>query len=339
MSIKDKGYQNYLRWLKNRQLKIEKHKRRKKRCGNKPLLKYRIKYSNNTIKITFPEIIDLYNRKKCEETLDFFNREFSDTDKYSNGVIFNFSLVKKITLSGGIILRCLYDFLRYRHTKIGCVKIKKEKIKQILYHIGILKNEYVQVTYEDISRWNIKYWNKKDTTKKQFSNEIISEIIRTTTGWGEQTPAHRRLYEVVPEILFNCIDHAYSDNGCFNMFYLFSGIADNNYVFCVLDRGIGFKATYQRRTQGYLEFDNIENDGDYIKYSIQMSHSSLKKRGRGNGLSTLKENILGMRGNIFIHSYGGKVHISPRKGEIQSENRYPLIGSLVQFSIPMHDVA
>jgi hypothetical protein len=70
-----------------------------------------------------------------------------------------------------------------------------------------------------------------------------------------------------------------------------------------------------------------------------MNHSSLNKRGRGNGLSTLKENILMLGGNIFIHSYTGKVQISQKKKEIQSENRFPLIGSLVQFSIPMKIVA
>jgi hypothetical protein len=196
MNIKKKGYCKYLRWLKNRLLKIERLKKRRKKHGTNSSLKFGIKYSCNAIKITFPETIDLYNRKRCEETLDFFNREFSDINKYSNGIILNFSLVKRISLSGGIIIRCLYDFLRSKHTKVECVSIKRDKIKQILYHIGILKRESIQVTYQDISRWNIHFWNKKETTKKHFSNEIVSEIIKTTTGWGDQSMEHRRLYVI-----------------------------------------------------------------------------------------------------------------------------------------------
>jgi anti-sigma regulatory factor (Ser/Thr protein kinase) len=339
MNKKKKRYPKFQRWFKNRLLKIERRKKKKKKRGRNSSIRFGIKYTNNAIKIRFPEIIDLYNNKRGEQTLDFFNREFNDTDKYSGGAIFDFSLVKKISLSGGILIRCFYDFLQFKHTAIKCVEIKRDKIKQILCHIGLLERESSPVIYQDIDRWNIKSWNKKETTKKQFSNEIISEIIKTLTGWEEQSIKHKRLYEVIPEVLFNCIDHAYDGIDGFQWFYLFSGIANNNYVFCVLDKGIGFKATYEKRNKGYLQFDNIENDGDYIKYSIQMNSSSLGKHGRGNGLSTLEENILRLKGNIFIHSYAGKVQISPRRGEIQSENRYPLVGSLVQFSVPVSKIA
>lgn len=335
MNKKKENYLKYLRWFLNRKLKIERKNSKKKKHHREAQLKTGIKITENYIRIVFPEVIDLYNSKRCEETLGFINQEYNDIDKYKDGVVFNFSKVKKITLSGGIIIRCFYDFLLSKNTKINCNEIMRDKTQQILSHIGILKNKNIQITHKDISRWTIKYWSKTDITKKKFSNELISEIIKTTTGWEDQSKGHRRLYEVVPEILFNCIDHAYNDENRFQLFYLFSGIADKKYVFCVLDRGIGFKATYQKRQEGRLCFENIENDGDYIKYSIQMDHSSMRTSGRGNGLYTLKENILNLRGNIYIHSYNGKVEISPKKGEIQSENRFPLIGSLVQFEIPM----
>ena len=338
MNKKKKKYLQYLRWSRNRQAKIEKQKRRKKKHGTNRHLDVGIKFTNDNIRIVFPEIIDLYNNKRCEETLNFFNREYSDIEQYKNGVIFNFSKVKKITLSGGIVLRCFYDFLLSKHTKIKYSGLYKDKIKQILSHIGILEDKNITITHHDISRWNIKHWNKMVTSRKMFKFELISEIIKTTTGWGEQSTVHKRLYEVVPEILFNCIQHAYDDDSLFQTFYLFSGIADSKYIFCVLDRGIGFKATYKKWYEGYLDFNNIENDGDYIKYSIQLDHSSIKKPGRGNGLFTLKENILSLKGKIFIHSYNGRVTISSRKGEIQSENRYPLVGSLVQFEIPISKI-
>jgi hypothetical protein len=339
MNKKKEKFLQYLRWVQNKQVRIEKQRRRRKKRGTNRHLDVGIKFRNDNIRIVFPEIIDLYNNKRCEETLDFFNREYSDIEQYKNGVIFNFSKVKKITLSGGIVLRCFYDFLLSKHTKVKCSGPKIDKVAQILSHIGILKDGNITITHNDISRWNIKHWNKKETSIKKFNVELISEIIKTTTGWGEALSGHKRLYEVIPEIIFNCIQHAYNDDNNFQLFYLFSGIADNKYVFCILDRGIGFKETYQKWHEGYLDFNNIENDGDYIKYSIQLDHSSIKKAGRGNGLFTLKENILRLGGMIFIHSYYGKVILSPKKGEIQSENRYPLVGSLVQFEIPISKFA
>jgi anti-sigma regulatory factor (Ser/Thr protein kinase) len=335
MNKKKKVFLRYRKWFQNRQQKIERQKRRKKKHGTNKPQEIGIKYTKDAIKVVFPEVIDLYNHKRCEETLDFFNREYNDIDNYKNGVIFNFSKVKFITLSGGIVIRCFFDFLLSKHTKVVCCGLKRDKITQILSHIGILKNENIAISYPDISRWTIRQWNKKEISKEEFSCELISAIIKTTTGWGEQSTIHKRLYEVVPEILFNCIQHAYSDISTFQYFYLFSGIVNNKYVFCILDRGIGFKATYEKWHDGYLDFNDIENDGDYIKYSIQLDHSSIKKSGRGNGLFTLKENIMGLGGMIFIHSYNGKVIVSKKNGEIESENRYPLIGSLVQFEIPM----
>jgi hypothetical protein len=335
MKKKTKRSLQYLKWCQNRQKKIEKGKRKKRKAFKKEPLKVGIKYKKYNIRITFPEIIDLYSHKRCEETLNFFNREYDGLDKYNDGVVFNFSKVKEITLSGGIILRCFYDFLLSKKAKIKFNDLSNDKIKQILSHIGILEGNSAVITHEDISRWDIQYWNKKETPKRKFNLELVSKIIKTITGWGEQSTEHKRLYEVVPEILFNCIQHAYDDDNDFQLFYLFSGIADNKYVFCVLDRGIGFKATYEKWHKGQFDFNNIENDGDYIKYSIHENHSSIRKLGRGNGLFTLKENILNLEGSIFIYSYKGKVAVSQKKGEIQSENRYPLIGSLVQFEIPM----
>jgi len=339
MNKKKEKILQYLRWVHNKQARIEKQKRRKRKHGTKRPIKVGIRYTTQDIRIIFPEVIDMYNPNRCEETLDSFNREYDDIEQYKNGIAFDFSKVKKITLSGGIVIRCFYDYLLSKHTKVKCSGPIRDKIKQILSHIGILKDENIAITHNDISRWNIRHWNKKETSRKKFNLELISEIIKTTTGWGEQSTVHRRLYEVVPEILFNCIQHAYNDDNNFQLFYLFSGIADNKYVFCILDRGIGFKATYQKWYKGHLDFNNIENDGDYIKYSIQLDHSSIKKAGRGNGLYTLKENILRLGGMIFIHSYYGKVVLSTKKGEIQSENRYPLVGSLVQFEIPISKFA
>jgi len=335
MNKKKERFLQYLRWVQNKQARIEKQKRRKKKRASKSPLKVGIRQTTYDIKIVFPEVIDMYSPNRCEETLDFFNREYNDIEQYKNGVVFDFSNVKKITLSGGIVMRCFYDFLLSKHTKVKCSGLKRDKITQILSHIGILEDENIAITHLDISRWNIRHWNKKETSRKKFNVELISEIIKTTTGWGEQSTVHKRLYEVVPEILFNCIQHAYNDDNAFQYFYLFSGIADNKYVFCILDRGIGFQATYKKWHEGHLDFNDIENDGDYIKYSIQQDHSSIKKSGRGNGLFTLKENIMGLGGIIFIHSYNGKVVVSKKTGEIKSENRYPLVGSLVQFEIPM----
>ena len=330
----------YLRWLRNKQCKIEKRSRnRKKRKLNKKIsLETGAKLTNDKMRIVFPERIDLYDSKRCKETLDFFNREYDDVDKYKRGVIFNFSKVKTITLSGGIILRCFYDFLVSKHIRIEFDGIERGQIDHVLYHIGILKKENITVTRKDILRWTVKCWNRKETTKKRFGTEIISEIIKTTTGWGEQSEEHKRMYEVIPEVLFNCIQHAYNDDDSFQLFYLFSGIVDNRYVFCIFDKGMGFKATYEKYRRSELEINAIHNDGDYIKYSIQMGSSSIKKLGRGNGLYTLKENITNLGGQIFIHSYKGKVAILPKDKkdkEIQSENRYTLIGSLVQFDVPM----
>jgi hypothetical protein len=335
MNKKKEEFIQYLKWVKNKQTKIEKYKRRKKKRAYKKLSKVGLVHRKYDIKIVFPEVIDMYNIKRCEETLDFFNRKFDDIEQYKNGVVFDFSRVKRITLSGGIVMRCFYDFLLSKNTKIKCSGLIRNKVIQILCHIGILIDASIKITYKDISRWNIKYWNKKETSRNKFNLELISEIIKATTGWGEQSRVHRRLYEVVPEILFNCIQHAYNDDNSFQYFYLFSGIADNKYVFCILDKGIGFKATYLKWHNNYLDFNDINNDGDYIKYSIQQGHSSINISGRGNGLFTLKENIMELGGMIFIHSYSGKVVVSKKNEEINSENRYPLCGSLVQFEIPM----
>jgi len=335
MRKKKEKYLQFLQWSLNRCQKIERQKRKKKNRKKRSMPKAGIKYTNDAIKIIFPVIIDLYSSKRCEETLNFFNQEYNDIEKYTNGVIFDFSNVKEISLSGGIVLRCFYDFLLSKHTKIKFDGIKRDKVKQILYHIEIFKEEKVIVNQKDISRWTIKHWNRKETTKKKFGNDIISEIIKTTTGWGEQSPMHKRLYEVIPEILVNCIQHAYNDDDNFQLFYLFSGVASNKYVFCVFDRGIGFKATYEKWQKDCFEFNDILNDGDYIKYSIQMDHSSIRKKGRGNGLFTLKENISKLGGAILIYSYKGKVEVSKKRDEIKSENRYPLLGSMVQFEIPI----
>ena len=337
MTKRKRKFLQYLKWIRNKQLKIEKQKRRKNKRGAHRHFNTGLRYAKDKIVIVFPEIIDLYNQKKCEETLNFFNREYNDLEKYKDGVIFNFSNVKEITLSGGILIRCFYDFLISKHTSIKCNSIKRDKIMQILFHIGVLKDRNIIVTHKDISRWTIQSWNGKELIRRKFNNELISKIIETTTGWDELSMKHKRLYEVVPEILYNCIQHAYAynDDYSFQNFYLFSGIANRKYVFCVLDRGIGFKETYKIRLKGQLDFNNIENDGDYIKYSIQTDNSSFKIPGRGNGLFTLKENILNLKGAIFIHSYTGKITVSTQKGEIQSENRYPLLGSLVQFEVPI----
>jgi anti-sigma regulatory factor (Ser/Thr protein kinase) len=320
--------------MRHRQIKIEGQRKTKKKRGSNRNINVGIRFTKDAVVIDFPKYIDLYEPHRCRRVLDFFNREFGDVDKYSNGVIFNFSNTKKISLSGGITTRCLFDYLKSKKVSININNITSDKVRQILCHIGLLPQGTVQITHDDILRWRIQSWDKKETSRKKLKMDLISTIISEITGWGERTKNHKRLYEVIPEILFNCIDHAYNDQDVFQLFYLFSGIVNDHYVFCVLDRGMGFKATYEKRTRGSLPFDNIENDGDYIRFSIEQGHSSFLKSGRGNGLPTLRENVLSLGGNVFIHSYKGKVVIFKPTREIQSENRFPLVGSLLQFSIP-----
>ncbi|GHU16001.1 hypothetical protein FACS1894163_04560 [Spirochaetia bacterium] len=334
MSKRSEKYNRHLEWLKHRQEKIERHRRKKRKYGTNRIVSVGLRYTSDTIIIDFPKIIDLYDKYRCRETLDFFNREFIDIGNYPNGIIFNFLHTRKITLSGGIITRCFFDFLNSKKARISFENITSDKVKQILCHIGLLPEVKMTITYEDIYRWHIQSWDKTQTTRKKLKMDLISAIIKETTGWGERTTKHKRLYEIIPETLFNCIEHAYNGTEDFQKFYLFSGIANDNYVFCVLDRGMGFRATYEKRMKEFLRFDDMENDGDYIRFSIDQDHSSILKEGRGNGLSTFKENILELGGHIFIHSYKGKVVVFPQKRDIQSENRYPLVGSLLQFSIP-----
>ncbi|MDR0506933.1 MAG: ATP-binding protein [Dysgonamonadaceae bacterium] len=329
MSKKTREFRKHLNWLKHRQEKIEKRRKSKKKHKRKKNIG--IRFTPESVIIDFPKHIDLYNKYRCKETLDFFNQEFNNMDNYPKGIIFDFTNTRKISLSGGIIIKCLFDFLKSKKTKIIIQNTVDNKVKQILCHIGLVSDEAIQITHDDISRWQIQSWNKKETPRKKIKMDLISSIIQKTTDWGIRTKSHKRLYEVIPEILYNCIEHAYNEDDEFQWFYLFSGIADNNYVFCVLDRGMGFKATYEKR--GVVSPDKIKNDGDYIRFSIEHNHSSLFKSGRGNGLPALKENILALSGHIFIHSYKGEVVIF-KKNEIQSENRYPLVGSLLQFSVP-----
>ena len=97
---KKKNFLQYLRWVQNKQARIEKQKRRKKKRGTNRPLKAGIKHTIHDIRIVFPEVIDMYNPNRCEETkwykgyLDFNNIE-NDGDYIKYSIQLDHSSIKK----------------------------------------------------------------------------------------------------------------------------------------------------------------------------------------------------------------------------------------------------
>ena len=319
--------------IANKRFKRKTRKRKKSKkvinSGYSEKLKVgRIQNSDNKKVIDFPENIDLYNEDNAKKLLDIISdaeKNISTTNIYQ----LNFNHTKKITLSGGISLKAFYDKLIFNGIEVR-VKINEHnnKTRQILKHIGLRKNDPIKIIHDDIICWEVRKWEFKDREDSSAIQEI-EPIVKKLCG--EKTILQQNIITVLSEAIWNCFEHAYLDipRDDFQNTYLFSGKHENDIVFCVLDRGIGFRGSFKIYHPTIL--DVFKSELQYIEAALEYGKSKADGFERGSGLPELINDVKDKL-NGYVSIYSKKAYYFQDTTNTGGRDRQSDIqGSLVQI--------
>ena len=306
-------------------------KKRNKRLHNiKGRIQERIKYTV----VKFPE--NLY----IEDSSEILIRKINEISSEDN-VRFNFSQIKNISVSSALYIKAYIDSHKdLQNIKISC-KESNLKMREILQHMK-LKNYGLKISHKDISCWTFKQWakNNPENYAKIFMEEIFPKVLQDRVVSNMFSEIASGLHE----LLVNCCEHAYTEDTGFTGYYFIAGEYENSngrsneFTFCVIDMGQGFRASLQKNT-GFAKIKErlgLEQDKDLIKAAVEgrFNANPDKNSGRGTGLPAVKEKVNLIDGVLKIYSDYG-IFKSNKNGDSCYERENSIIGSMITVSLPI----
>ncbi|WP_104722723.1 hypothetical protein [Helicobacter mesocricetorum] len=150
------------------------------------------------------------------------------------------------------------------------------------------------------------------------------------------------------ELLLNVKSHAYTDK----IVYLAGEVQQDVIKFAILDKGIGFAGSIQKRSD-FMDnfFDKLNpNNGNYVKVIFE---SNMKRHrnysgeniSRGNGTKRLEENIRKCKGakmqiiskQDFYELYCDDKNTTKYSSNSNKVKDHEVIGTLISFELPIRE--
>ncbi len=287
-----------------------------------------IKFSNNLYLASSDE--QIFKKIKTAENL--------------SAVRFSFSNVKSVDVGSMLYIKAFIDY----KTKNGdCIEIscssENLKMRQILQHMG-LKDYGLNITFKDIKCWNIREWH--ENTHENYGKVLMTEILPTVLEDKFPSEEFSRIASGLNELLSNCSEHAYTESDSFKGYYLIAGEYDNvetgksnEFSFCIIDMGQGFRTSLHKNTGFNKFFGNIGilPDEKLIKEAVDSRFNANKEKnsGRGTGLPAVKKSVEMIKGGLHIYSDTGTYMLNAGTERLRSRS-CSIIGSIITVSLPIN---
>ena len=285
--------------------------------------------------IPMPQVVSLSPDENADNLFNTIREAFSHPDR-----VIDFRKLEQVTIRGGIILRAFREeFIEIFKRAPNFRPPKKRKMKAVLQFLGYADYGIDYSDYVDIACWDIRSWDASDDLRKANPpKEITEEIIPKCCGNDILDANSRELASAVTEAINNSGEHAYvgiKRDAVFRKWYLGCGIypGTNRMVFCVYDKGQGFKESMQRDKTLWSFLPMLDRDYKYIVRATE-GVSGTKEEGRGQGLKTAVLKLKKAGGFVEIMSGNG---IFNSVNENNTRDRSVFIeGSIIAFSVPVN---
>ena len=285
--------------------------------------------------IQVPQVISLSPDNNAENLFGFIGEVFEHPNR-----IIDFRGLELVTIRGGIVLKAFRDeyIETFKHEPV-IKPPKKKKMKAVLQFLGYSDFGIDYLDYSDIVCWDIRSWDKRDDQRKtNHPKEIMEEIIPKCCGKDTLDKNSKELASAVAEAINNSSEHAYlgsKKNALFQKWYLGCGIypGTNSLVFCVYDKGQGFRESMQNDKQLWSFLPMLDKDYKYIVRATE-GVSGTKDEGRGQGLKKAVVKLKKAGGFVEIMSGNGLFNTSNKNSAI--ERKVYVDGSIIAFSVPVN---
>lgn len=307
----------FRRWQKNRAVKIERQKRKRREYDPNRILHAKFNQANdrNIQKDVVVAPIDFRLTTNTEECLYFFNKVRSSKyiSRVKNAWFVEVSLreVKYVDYSTMSILIALRDDLKSKGTFLRGDFPKDENCRKFIGESGLLNKmfdengkRFPQTEKSELLQFEKGYrkFSRQDNIRISTS---VKNVVKHLTGIEGHC---KRLRTILLEICGNSIEWGGTTN---KQWLLGIKYEDNRVIFTVTDVGYGILNTLNKKFKNKLDdFINAKGDYEILRNAFNRKYGSKSKDvNRNKGLPAVKngfdegliQNLKVLTNNVILH--------------------------------------
>lgn len=198
------------------------------------------------VKIQPPERLVFHVKRRERERFERFVRCVERSLECGNGVIIDFSDIRRLYPCGLLLLMGLItEWLNQHPGRLKAKYPKDDLAEQMLQHVNVLQSLGLparkQVTHNDVNRWHYLSGSNVDTGPFDGFMKQVTELAGADAQAG--------LYECISEAITNVKHHAYHDRAG-EGWWAFCTVSDRKIFVAVRDRGATIPATLLEKQTG-----------------------------------------------------------------------------------------
>jgi hypothetical protein len=259
-----------------------------------------------------------------------FLSRLREPDEIEFDTTLDFSATVLFEVSATLVLRSIVDGIisRYPRVVIRCVLPRTHREREVLSHIGLLKDlgrKGVLPSALDVVSWSM---SKGTNVDGERAGLVIEEVL--------PRQFHSVAFRAVSEGIANAVEHS-GKNEFFSTsnWWMFARQAGTKFIVAVCDLGVGIPGTLQSKypTEYILSIysligDSGHRDAKLIEAATKLRRTSTNESHRGRGLGNMVDLVRSLPGSeLYIFSNRGVFHAQHRKGKV-GYYRYRLQESL-----------
>ena len=301
-------------------------------------------YKIKTFRIVAPEEFNLNSKSDRDNLISFVKKIYLALIKPTSNVYIVLSKTRKLYPCGTLYFRAhISRFIELHPNRISCSYPVDDIVGQLFQHIGLLTKMGLSDRYS-IQADNVKYWHSVEGT--EADTRVFEELLNSYANELKK-PMKTGLYDSMSEAIINCVQHAYEtipQERMQHKWWMFAKKTDNNLTVAIYDLGIGIAESLRIKPEliDYLKeliWRKKKSDIRLLKLAVGSYKTRTQLTYRGKGLPEMLEFIKQTNvGGLMIHSNHGAYFYSADSGrEIVESYSEPLIGTLVQWTLPLID--
>ena len=341
---------------------------RRQRLNNKRSRRQKAKSDGWHDEVKAPPLINLYDEKDHERTVDFL-KSLRRAVSRSKKVRICFRDTKQITVSAGLLFISELDRLvrAFPDVKFSCIRPPVQHsskfgnetytVEAVLNQIGFFQLTKIKQRQLPIYP-NVSCWKHSQGTVAE--GEIAGKLLNHVDN--ELSPAaKRRLYRGAIEAISNCVDHAYPSARPDGLdlddkrWWMFVGIMMGRLVVAVCDLGVGIPTTVPQKhswdkIRVVLEKLKLKGtrDSEMIHASTYLRSSRTEQSHRGKGGKDIRDLLNHYPGaRLTIYSNKGCFHdknttlLTGQKYKVGAlnEQKRSILGTIIEWSVPLEELA